>query len=417
VTVQIGQPIEHRLSHILSGTPAAIAINVYGEDLSILRDLAKRIESELKAVPGTRDVTANREMLVSSLPIRYRHEELAAAGLTPAQAANQVRSAVYGEEVARVNHGRARYSVVVRLDPSERERVEQIGDLILHGESGTGSDGAMVRLRDVADIGPEKTPSIIARENGRRKAVISCNVADGFNLGELVENVRDRIEPIVIERGCFVDFGGQFEARQSASRMLMISGGGILILMLLLLHFSTGSLKVAALVMINLPLATIGGVAAVYLFESFTHGGIVRNLSAMLGMSDHPFANPVLSIASLVGFITLFGIAVRNGILLVNHYRFLAEHHGLSITDAVIKGSVERLVPILMTALSAALGLIPLAIAAGEPGSELLAPLAIVVLGGLISSTVLNLMVIPAGYVLIHRDASGRSQSCDESGV
>ncbi len=406
VTVQIGQPIEHRLSHILSGTPAAVAINVYGEDLRTLRRLAKEIEGELKAMPGTRDVTANREVLITSIPIRYRHQELAAAGLTPADAAEQVQVALYGQEVAEVNQGLRRYAMVVRLDASQRERIEQVQDLMLRGTAEDGKPGPTVRLRDVADIGPEKTPNIIARENAQRKAVISCNVADGFNLGDLVKQIKARIEPIVQREGYIVEFGGQFQAQQSASRTLLIAGAGIAIVMLMLLQLSTGSLKVAVLVMINLPLATIGGIAAIFISDSLLHAGLVKNTLALLGLGSSMYVAPVLSIASLVGFITLFGIAVRNGILLVNHYRHLIEVDGRPVAEAIVQGSMERLVPILMTALSAALGLLPLALASGKPGSELLAPLAVVVLGGLLTSTFLNLFVVPAGYALIHRAGS-----------
>jgi len=203
--------------------------------------------------------------------------------------------------------------------------------------------------------------------------------------------------------GYIVEFGGQFEAQQSASRTLMIAGAGIAVLMLMLLQLATGSLKVAALVMINLPLATIGGVAAVFISDSLLHAGLVRNTLALFGLGQSVYLAPVLSIASLVGFITLFGIAVRNGILLVNHYRHLIEIDHKTLPEAIVQGSMERLVPILMTALSAALGLLPLALASGRPGSELLAPLAVVVLGGLLTSTFLNLIVVPAGYALVHR--------------
>jgi len=403
VTVQIGQPIEHRLSHVLSGTPAAIAINVYGQDLRTLRQLAKQIERELESIPGARDITANREVMITSLPIRYRHPDLAAAGLTPAGAAEQVQTALYGETVAEVNQGIRRFDIVVRLAADERQRIDQIKDLIL-----TGSNGMLVRLSEVADIGPEKTSNIIARENAQRKAVISCNVADGYNLGDLVEQVRERVEPIVNRAGYTVEFGGQFEAQQSASRTLLVAGAGIAVVMLMLLQLSIGSFKVAALVMVNLPLAVIGGVIAIFIMDSAMHvggggvGGVMQNTTALFGFGSSPYQAPVISIASLVGFITLFGIAVRNGILLVNHYKRLIEIDQLPIADAIVQGSIERLVPILMTALSAALGLLPLALAAGKPGSELLAPLAVVVLGGLITSTFLNLIVVPAGYSLVH---------------
>jgi Cu/Ag efflux pump CusA len=197
-----------------------------------------------------------------------------------------------------------------------------------------------------------------------------------------------------------VHYGGQFEAQQSASRTIWMMGAGIVVVMFLLLQASTGGASTAALVMLNLPLALIGGVVAVFVSESPDIGS---NAAALLGFGDRRYVAPVLSIASMVGFVTLFGIAVRNGILLVNHYEHLRTNEGCSAQEAVIRGSVERLIPILMTALTAALGLLPLALAGNAPGSELLAPLATVVLGGLLSSTVLNLFVVPAGYSLVSR--------------
>ena len=393
ITTMVGQPIEHRLSHVLSGTPAAIAISVYGEDLNVLRRIAKEIEGELKTLPGTRDVAANREVLITSLPIRYRAADLAAAGLSPASAAEQVQQALYGERVAQISEGVRRYEMVVRLAEDQRERIDQIMDLQLRGIG-----GANVRLREVADIGPERTSNLITRENAQRKAIISTNVADGYNLGQLVGQVQARVDPIVQRAGYTVVYGGQFEAQQSASRTIYGMGTGVVVVMFLLLKLSTGKSRVAGLVMLNLPLALIGGIAAIYLSES---PSLVGNTLALFGLGGGRYIAPVISIASMVGFVTLFGIAVRNGILLVNHYDHLQKHEGCSIGDSIIQGSMERLVPILMTALTAALGLIPLAMAKGQPGSELLAPLAVVVLGGLISSTFLNLFVVPAGYALV----------------
>jgi CzcA family heavy metal efflux pump len=412
VTVQIGQPIEHRLSHILSGTPAAVAINVYGGDLRTLRQIAKQIEDELESIPGARDVTANREVLITSLPISYRHSDLAAAGLSPADAAEQVQMALYGENVAVVNHGVRRFDLVVRLALEDRQRIDQLRELILEGR-----DGLLVRLSEVADIGPEKTSNIIARENAQRKAVISCNVADGYNLGDLVEQVRARVEPIVQKQGYIVEFGGQFEAQQSAAQTLLLAGGGIALVMLMLLQLSTGSFRVAALVMVNLPLSVIGGVIAIFIMDAVLHvggggiGGLASNSLALFGLGSTPYQAPVISIASLVGFITLFGIAIRNGILLVNHYKHLVEIDHEPMAEAIVRGSMERLVPILMTALSAALGLLPLALAAGKPGSELLAPLAVVVLGGLLTSTFLNLIVVPAGYSVVQGSRARKAES------
>ncbi|MEE2907974.1 MAG: efflux RND transporter permease subunit [Planctomycetota bacterium] len=397
ITTMVGQPIEHRLSHLLSGTPAAIAINIFGENLEELRRVAKQIENELRTVPGAREVNANRELLVTTLPIRYRHAELAAAGLSPADAAEQVREAIYGEVVDKINQGVRQYDLVVRLDPTQRESIEQVRDLLLRGRS-----GAIVRLRDVADIGPERSSNLLTRENAQRKAVVSLNVADDSNLGDLVAIVKQRVDPIVQDAGFTVTYGGQFEAQQSASRTILITGFVVAILMLMLLQISTGTLKAALLVMVNLPLALIGGIFAIFLTEG---GGFWSNLVGLVGLGSG-YVAPVVSIASLVGFITLFGISVRNGILLINHYNHLHDE-GLPLNKVIMQGSMERLVPILMTAISAALGLLPLALAAGKPGSELLSPLAIVTVGGLVTSTLLNLIVVPAGYSLLFGGRGG----------
>ncbi|MFG0243562.1 MAG: efflux RND transporter permease subunit [Phycisphaerales bacterium JB054] len=399
IVTQVGQPIEHRLSHVLSGTPAAIAISIFGEDLPGLRAVAKEVETELKALPGARDVNANREVMITSLPIRYRHADLAAAGLSPADAAEQVREAIYGEVVAKVNQGLRQYDLVVRLAPDQRETIAQVEALLLRGRS-----GATVRLRDVADIAPERSSNLITRENAQRKAVISLNVAEGANLGDLIEQVRSRVTPIVNRAGYTVVYGGQFEAQQSAARTISIAGLGVLVVMFMLLQISTGSMRAALLVMLNMPLALIGGIAAIYITEG---GGLFANTLGLLGLSS-TYEPPVISIASMVGFITLFGIAVRNGILLINHYNHLMRHEGVPLRDAVVQGSMERLVPILMTAFCAALGLVPLALASGKPGSELLAPLAIVTLGGLLTSTILNLFVVPAGCALVFNADTGK---------
>lgn len=392
ITTMVGQPIEHRLSHILSGTPAAIAINIYGQDLTELRRLTGEIQRELQSLPGARDVNAAREVMITSLPIRYRHAELAAAGLSPADAAEQVREALYGHVVDRINHGVRQYDLVVRLAPEERESIRQVRDLLLRGRG-----GAIVRLSDVADIGPERSSNLIARENAQRKAVVSLNVAEGSNLGDLVAQVRQRVDPIVAAAGMTVHYGGQFEAQQSASKTILAAGAAVAVVMLMLLQISTGSLHAALLVMLNMPLALIGGIAAIYVTEG---AGPISNTLSLFGLGG-PYVPPVISIASMVGFITLFGIAVRNGILLINHYNHLMEVEKVPLGEAIVRGSMERLVPILMTAISAALGLVPLALAAGRPGSELLAPLAIVTLGGLLTSTFLNLIVVPAGYSLV----------------
>jgi CzcA family heavy metal efflux pump len=393
ITTSVGQPIEHRLSHVLSGTPAAIAVTAQGDDLDVLRELAPRIAAVLRDIPGTRDVAANREVMITSLPVRYRAAELAAAGLSPADAAAQVQLAMAGTVVAEVRDGPRRLGLAVRLHPDERRDIAQVGALEL-----VGASGARVRLLDVADLGRERTSNLIARDNGRRKAVVSCNVADGHNLGQVAAAVQQRVAPLVAAAGCTLTVGGQFEAQQSAQQTILWMGAGIVLLMLLLVHGALGDLGAAVLVMVNLPLAWLGGVAAIWFAGTDTPW---QNLGAWLGLGGR-YEAPVVSIASMVGFITLFGIAVRNGILLVRHYLDLLRD-GLPFAEAVERGSRERLVPILMTALTAALGLLPIVFAAGEPGSEILAPLSVVVLGGLLSSTVLNLLVVPAGFTLFFR--------------
>jgi CzcA family heavy metal efflux pump len=393
ITTNIGQPIEHRLSHILSGTPAAIAISVYGDDLDVLRTIAKEIESVLKPLPGARDVAANREVMIQSLPVEYQPAKLAAYGLTPRSAAEQVRNAIFGVEVAEVNEGVRRYALVVRLDESQRDSIGDLRGLILRGQG-----GALVRLDQVAVIGPEMASNLIARENAQRKAVVSLNVAEGSNLGHLVAQVRELVDPIVQKHGYTVKYGGQFEAQQSASRTIALFSSIVVLVMLLLLNLAIGSMRVSLLVLVNLPLALIGGILAIFITES---PNPITNLFALFGPGT--YTAPVISIASMVGFITLFGIAVRNGILLVNHYKHLMDEEGVPMHDAIVQGSMERLVPILMTALTAALALIPIILKGDKPGNEILAPLSVVILGGLLTSTFLNLVVVPAGYAAIHR--------------
>ncbi|MDP7070870.1 MAG: efflux RND transporter permease subunit [Phycisphaerales bacterium] len=399
VTANIGQPIQHRLSHILSGTPAAIAINVYGEDLGVLRTVASEINAVLTNLPGARDVAANREVLVESIPVSYQPAALAALGLTPQAAASQVRAAIHGLKVDEINDGPRRYDLVVRLADAERATVDDLRQLVLRGQG-----GALARLDDVAVIGPELTSNLIARENTRRKAVVSLNVADGFNLGDLVEEVQGLVDPIAHRYGVSVRYGGQFEAQQSASRTILTFGAVVLLIMLILLHLAIGSVPVALLVMVNLPLALIGGIVAIFLSES---PGIFSNIAGLFGAGR--YVAPVVSIASLVGFITLFGIAVRNGILLVNHYSHLMRCEGCLPHEAIVRGSLERLVPILMTALTAALALVPIVIKGSQAGNEILAPLSVVILGGLMTSTFLNLIVVPAGYSLICRRETNTS--------
>lgn len=388
ITSSIGQPIEHRLSHVLSGTPSAIAIDIFGNDMDRLRLLAKQIESALKGLPGTRDIAANREVTITTLPIKMRRNDLARWGLTVEDAAAQISAGFDGAVANQVQDGIRLYDIVVRLRAEDRADIDDVGSFRLHNMT-----GQPVYLREVADIGLEQASNLIVRQNGQRKATVSLNVADGYNLGDLVAEVQKVVDPMVLSEGYFVKYGGQFEAQQEASKVIGSLGAVAIILILVLLTLALNSFKCALLVMLNLPLALIGGVLAVYLSE----GNLLANISALFSGGEQHYITPVLSIASLVGFITLFGIAVRSGILLVKQFQTL-QAEGVPFKEAIIRGSLERLPPILMTALTAMLALIPMAAGAGKPGSELLAPLAIVVLGGLVTATILNLVVVPAGY-------------------
>lgn len=390
VTTEIGQPIQHRLSHIISGETAALAISVFGDDLTTIRAAAKEMATALESVPGAL-TPRSAEILMESVPVEYRPADLARYGLTPADAASQLETAFGGTKVAEVNEGTRRLDAVVRLHADYRASLDQLREFVLQGANGT-----FVRLYEVADIGLEQTPNLIVRENARRKAVVTCNVAPDSNMSDLVEAAREVIEPIAVRHSVTTHFGGQFEAQQSAQKTILILGTISLLAILFLLNWALGSFRAAFLVMLNLPLALIGGIVAIFISES---PSVMTNAAALFGFGS--YQAPVISIASMVGFVTLFGIAVRNGILLVNHYQDLIRNEKISVHEAVIRGSSERLAPILMTALTAILGLIPLVMAAGEPGSELLAPLAVVVLGGLLSSALLNLFVVPAGYIAV----------------
>ncbi|MCK5945300.1 MAG: efflux RND transporter permease subunit, partial [Planctomycetes bacterium] len=391
VTSQIGGPIGHRLSHILSGTPAAVAIKVFGDDLDELRAVAVQIDTALRPMPGVRDLVANREVLTDTVPMRFDRERLARYGMTPADAAGQLETAFLGRTVGAVNLGSARLDIVLRLTESARQTLDDVRRFPLHAPS-----GAIVRVETVAEVFEEQASSLITRENVRRKAVISCNVADGHNLGDLVASIRERVDPIIAaHEGVYVEYGGQFEAQEQASSRILWASLGVLALIFVILYSAFGSARPVTLVLLNLPLALVGGVGALFLADS---PSILGNLAALL--TGDGYIAPVVSISALVGFIGLAGVACRNGLLLISHWYHLMEHEGVAKVDAVQRGAAERLVPILMTALSSALALIPLVMRKGEIGSELQYPIAVVILGGLVTSTFLNLFVVPVAFAM-----------------
>ena len=391
ITKQIGGPIDHRLSHILSGTPAAIAVKVFGDNLEELRAIAAEIEKAMLPIPGVRDLVANREVLTDTVPIRFDKARLAHYGLTPADAAGQLQTAFLGQTVGVVNQGASRMDIVLRLEGASRRNLDDVRAFTLQAPS-----GAIVRVRDVAEVIEERASSLITRENVRRKAVISCNIAVGHNLGDLIEEIRSQVDPVVRNfPGTYVEYGGQFEAQKEASGRILLASLVVLGVIIIILYSTFRSARPVLLILLNLPLALVGGVAALFIAES---PDLFRNIGALFGHGT--YVAPVVSISSLVGFIGLGGIACRNGLLLISHYYHLMEEEGVAKKDAVVQGARERLVPILMTAMSSALALVPLVLAKGEIGSELQHPIAVVILGGLVSSTLLNLFVVPIGFDL-----------------
>ena len=391
ITKQLGGPIDHRLSHILSGTPAAIAIKIFGDDLEELRAIAAEVERKLLPLPGVIDLVANREAMTDTVPVRFDKARLAHYGLTPADAAGQLQTAFLGQTVGVVNQGASRMDIVLRLEGASRRSLDDVRAFTLQSSS-----GAIVRVRDVAEVIEERASSLITRENVRRKAVISCNVAEGHNLGDLIEEIKVHIDPVIRKfPGTYVEYGGQFEAQKEASGRILLVSLAVLGVIVIMLYSAFRSARPVLLILLNLPLALVGGVAALFISES---PDLFRNIGALFGSGT--YVAPVVSISSLVGFIGLGGIACRNGLLLISHYYHLMEEEGVAKKDAVIQGARERLVPILMTAMSSALALIPLVLAKGEIGSELQHPIAVVILGGLVSSTFLNLFVVPIGFDL-----------------
>ncbi len=367
VSTMVGYPIAHRISAVLSGTEAEVAISVFGDDLAVLRDVAQKVKRILDTLPEVADVRANREILVNTCRIDYDMDALAEMGLSLKEAGEQVSAAFNGKVVGEIRDGLKVRNLVVRLDDGGAGLTpETVRSFVLASPTGRRQ-----RLDEVAHVYREEASNLVIREQARRKALITCNAAASVDTGTLVAALRQAIEPTVAAAGCTVSYGGSFEARQSAGRRLAVLGGALLVAIFVILTLALKTAKAAALVMLNVPLGLVGGIVAVWL------------------------TNPVLSVASLVGFVTVVGFVLRNGLLLLNRYREL-EEAGLPFRDAIVNGSMERMVPILMTSLTTILGLVPLVLAADRPGGELLSPLAVVQFGGLISATFLNMLVLPA---------------------
>ncbi len=373
VNVEIGQPISHRIDAMLSGTKANIAIKLFGDDLNRMFSLASEIRDKIQDVEGVADLTVEQQIERPQLTLTPRREMLARYGITLPQFAEYVNACLAGEAVSQVYEQGKSFNLTVRLRDDLRDQASKIGDLMID----TG-DGRQVPLSYVADIRSSMGPNSISRENVKRKIVISANVADR-DLRSVVTDIQARIDAdIKLPEGYHVEYGGQFESEQAASRTLLLTSLMSIVVIFLLLYHEFRSVRESAVILINLPLALIGGVFALLL----TTGEV--------------------SIPAIIGFISLFGIATRNGMLLISHYNHLQRVEGYSLHDSIIRGSLDRLNPILMTALSSALALIPLALGGDLPGNEIQSPMAKVILGGLLTSTFLNGFIIPIVYLLIH---------------
>lgn len=382
--VTIGQPIGHRIDHMLSGTRANIAVNIFGPDLTQLRVFGTRVRDAMQGVPGVADLQLEQQMDVPQLQVRADRAALARYGMTVGQLAEAIDVAFNGEAVSQVLEEGRSVDLVVRFPEGLRANAAAISAV-----SFDTPNGERVPLSQLATVTVTRGPNTISRQDVQRKIVVQANVA-GRDLGSTVADIQRVVgEQVVLPAGYHVSYGGQFEAQAESTRTLALLSLLSVAAIFLILYAEFRSPKTSLLVMANLPLALIGGVLAVFL------------------------TTRVVSIASLVGFVTLFGIATRNGILLVSHYRQLLLE-GASFHEAVVRGSMERLSPILMTALTAGLALIPLALGGGEPGNELQTPMAIVILGGLLSATALNMLVLPALYWLYGDRVAAPVASTDE---
>jgi Cu/Ag efflux pump CusA len=373
VAVSIGQPISHRIDHLLSGVQAQVAIKIFGPSIPILREKAEEVRAAIQGVPGVTDLFVEPQIDIPQLRIDLDRDDLALYGFSAEEVVDFINAAFTGKVVGQVASGPVQYSVLVRLKDAERENLDQIQELRMENKL-----GEFVPLKELAQLRKRKGPGTILREDLSRRIVVQCNAA-GRDLGSIVSDIQERVKKVKLPEGYYVTYGGQFESESRAMRSLTIQLAFIIAGIFVLLFFGIGSVRLALMVMVNIPLALVGGVAAVYLL-----GG------------------RVLSVSSAVGFVLLFGIAIRNGIILVGHINDLRFKEGVELFEAVRRGSLERISPVLMTALSTGLGMLPLALAGGS-GAEIQKPMAAVILGGMLTSTFLTLVVLPALYTLVEK--------------
>lgn len=372
VSVEVGSPITHRIDAMLSGTRANIAIKLFGTDLNRMFAVANQIKEAVEDVEGIADLTVEQQVERPQLKVVPRREMLAKYGITLPEFGEMVSALLAGEAVSQVYEGNQAFDLTLRVDEASRESASRIGALLVD------ANGQKVPLGSIADVVSSAGPNTINRENVSRKVVVSANVA-GRDLRGVVNDIQEAIEEQVkLPEGYHVEYGGQFESEQAASRTLFLTSILSIFVIFMLLYNQFHSLRESAVVLVNLPLSLVGGVMAIWL----THG--------------------MVSIPAIIGFISLFGIATRNGMLLIARYKDLRAE-GVPLLESVMRGSADRLNPILMTALTSALALIPMVIGGDLPGNEIQSPMAKVILGGLFTSTLLNGFVIPIMYLITNR--------------
>lgn len=372
--IEIGQPISHRIDAMLSGTQASIAIKLFGDDLNKMFAIGNRIKDEIATVDGIADLNVEQQIERPELTISPKRKLLAKHGITLTDFNSFVSVNLGGETVSQVYEDKKSFNLVVRAADSDRGSMERIKDLMIDTP-----DGGKIPLTEVAEVKSTTGPNTINRENVKRKIVVSAN-ASGRDLRSVVNDIQARIDKnIKLPEGYHIEYGGQFESEQSASRTLMLASAVSIVIMFLLLYLQFRNALESGVILLNLPLALIGGVFALCL----TTGEV--------------------SIPAIIGFISLFGIATRNGMLLISRYNTLQREEGLSLKESIMKGSLDRLNPIVMTALCSALALIPLALRGDLPGNEIQSPMAKVILGGLLTSTFLNAFIVPIIYELLNK--------------
>lgn len=373
IAFMVMQPLGHRIDHMLSGTSANIAIKIFGTELSRMYTVGKQIEAAIQGIEGLVDINVEQQVEVPQLQIRARREMLAHYGITIGEFNEFVELAFSGERLGDIYEGQQRFDLVVRLNKDYTQTMDGFRNALIDTR-----DGRKVPLEQVAEIVSATGPSSISRENVQRKVVVSANVA-GRDLLGAVNDIREKVaENISLPEGYRIEYGGQFESEARASQTLLLTSILAIFIIFLLLFQEFRNLRLAGIILINLPLALIGGVFSIY----FTSG--------------------ILSIPAIIGFITLFGIATRNGILLVSRFQHLLDE-GAGLRESIIIGALDRLNPILMTAITSALALIPLAMQGHLSGNEIQSPMAKVILGGLLSSTLLNIYVVPVVFSLMRQ--------------